>query len=351
MRVAVFLPNWVGDAVMATSAIHALRQRYPGARFLGVLKPYVAGIFDGSLWFDRMIFFDKCGGPKQGTLAVARQLLAEDIDLAVLFQNTFRSALAAWMGRCRRRIGYVRRGRGWLLTDGVTPVRDAAGRLVPSPVIDAYNLLAKRAGAAPDRRIRLATTPRQDAAAAQVWRRTGLDHCREVVCLNPGAAFGASKHWSVDSFAALARRLVRERGCGVLVLCGPSERQMARDIVAGAGEPNVCSLADTPLSLGLTMACVRRANLLVTTDSGPRHFAAAFGTPVVTLFGPTHIAWTETYYPKAVHLQKQVECGPCQKRVCPLDHRCMTLLTPDDVFDAAQDLLARFPPHEDRHAG
>src|SRR5207249_12004211 len=102
-------------------------------------------------------------------------------------------------------------------------------------------------------------------------------------------------------------------------------------------------LADVPLSLGLTKACVRRADLLVTTDSGPRHFAAAFDRPVVTLYGPTHIAWTETYYPGAVDLQKKVACGPCQLRVCPLDHRCMKELTPDEVFAAAERLLDRFP--------
>ncbi len=351
MRIAVFLPNWVGDVVMATPAVHALRQRYPGARLLAVLKPYVAGLLDGSPWFDGLVYADKCGGPQRGTLGVARRLLAENVDLAVLFPNTVRSALAAWMGRCQRRIGYARRGRGWLLTDALDPVRDAAGKITPSPVIDAYNRLAERAGASPDRRLRLFTTPRQEAAARHVWRQTGLDACREVVCLNPGAAFGSSKHWSAASFAELARRLVRERGCGVLVLCGPAERDTARQIVAAAGVPGVHSLADVPPSLGLTMACVRRADLLVTTDSGPRHFAAAFGTPVVTLFGPTHIAWTETYYLKAVHLQKQVDCGPCQKRVCPLDHRCMTLLTPDEVFAAAQRLLARYPPVGGRHAG
>src|SRR6202011_5615020 len=101
--------------------------------------------------------------------------------------------------------------------------------------------------------------------------------------------------------------------------------------------PNVVSLADHELSIGLTKACVRRADLLVTTDSGPRHFAAAFDRPVVTLFGPTHIAWTETYHPKAVHLQEPVPCGPCQLRVCPLDHRCMNQLTPWKVYAAAVD--------------
>ena len=127
----------------------------------------------------------------------------------------------------------------------------------------------------------------------------------------------------------------------MLVLCGPGEQEMARQIARGADRPHVHSLADHPLSLGLTKACIKRAALLVTTDSGPRHIAAAFGRPVVTLFGPTHIAWTETYYARAVNLQKKVDCGPCQRRVCPLDHRCMKLLSPQEVFQESVDLLAR----------
>jgi heptosyltransferase-2 len=96
----------------------------------------------------------------------------------------------------------------------------------------------------------------------------------------------------------------------------------------------------------LTKACVRRCHLLITTDSGPRHFAAAFNRPVVTLFGPTHIAWTETYQPSAIHLQRSVPCGPCQRRVCPLDHRCMTELRPEFVLAAATRLLTSLRPAE-----
>jgi heptosyltransferase-2 len=193
----------------------------------------------------------------------------------------------------------------------------------------------------------LFTTPGDEAAAAAVWQDGRFAGYPEVICLNPGAAFGSAKYWPVEHFAALARELVDRRGCGILVLCGPGERDLARGIVALAGRPGIHSLADRPLSLGLTKACVRRADLLVTTDSGPRHFAAAFDRPVVTLFGPTHIGWTETYHPRALHLQKKVPCGPCQLRVCPLDHRCMTTLTPAEVFTAAAELLTR----ERRSAG
>jgi heptosyltransferase II len=156
-------------------------------------------------------------------------------------------------------------------------------------------------------------------------------------------AFGAAKHWPVAHFAELARALSQRAGCGVLVLCGPAERETARRIAADSRSPHAFSLSDNPLSLGLTKAVVRRADLLVTTDSGPRHFAAAFGRPVVSLFGPTHVEWTETYFEKEVRLQKRVPCGPCQRRVCPLDHRCMRDLTPAEVFAAALDLLTRFP--------
>ena len=196
--------------------------------------------------------------------------------------------------------------------------------------------------------MRLFTTAADEQAANAVWDKFGLDHYPRLVALNPGAAFGAAKHWSIDSFAQLARLLTQRAGCGVLVLCGPTEREMARRIAEGSRSPHAFSLADVPVSLGLTKACVRRSDLLVTTDSGPRHFAAAFDRPVVTLFGPTHIAWTETYYPRAVHLQKPVPCGPCQLRVCPIDHRCMRDLGPAEVFAAAMRLLARFPHASDR---
>jgi heptosyltransferase-2 len=269
-------------------------------------------------------------------------LRKQKIDLAVLFPNSFRSALIARLGGCRRRVGYARYGRSLLLTDLLQPLRDHRGRLLPSPILDAYNMLAERAGCPPpSRTMELFTTPRDEAAADDVWRRAGLSNYARVVCLNPGAAFGSAKHWPVDYFVTLARALAHRQGCGVLVLCGPAERELARRIAELAGHPAVSSLADAPLSIGLTKACVRRVDLLVTTDSGPRHFAAAFQRPVLTLFGPTHIAWTETYHPLAVHLQEKVDCGPCQRRICPLDHRCMNRLTPAKVYSAATAMLAK----------
>jgi heptosyltransferase-2 len=344
VKIALFLPNWIGDAVMATPAIRAVREHFPGAEVIGVVKPYVAGLFEGSPWLDRLIYLDARGPWSRLGPAAARQLRREKIDLAILFPNSFHSALVAWLGGCRRRIGYRRYCRGWLLTDPLEPVRDDRGRLQPSPIIDAYNCLARTAGCPPPgHRMELFTTPRDEAGADAVWQQTGLSEAGRVVCLNPGAAFGAAKHWPIPYFIELAQNLADHCRSGVLVMCGPAERDLARQISSQARRPLVHSLADQPLSLGLTRACLRRCSLLITTDSGPRHIAAAFDRPVLTLFGPTHIAWTETYHLRSVHLQKPVPCGPCQLRVCPLDHRCMTELRPEEVFAAARRLLERFP--------
>jgi heptosyltransferase-2 len=349
MRIAVFCPNWVGDAVMATPALRALREHFVDASITAVLKPYVAGILEGSPWFDRQLLHEGGFTSPRGWRAIAASLRHLRSDVAVLFTNSFRSALIAWLGRCKRRIGYVRSSRGLLLTERLHFPTGPDGKRIPSPAIDSYHRLVEQLGCPrPSHRMELFTSAADENAADRVWERFDLGRFAEVICLNPGAAFGSAKQWPAEYFASLARELVDRRGSGVLMLCGPGEQGLARGIVRDAARPGVCSLADQPLSLGLTKACVRRCDLLITTDSGPRHFAAAFDRPVVSLFGPTHIAWTETYHPKAVHMQVKVDCGPCQLRVCPLDHRCMKRLGPSDVFSTSAELLRRFPPGSQR---
>jgi heptosyltransferase-2 len=350
--IALFLPNWVGDVVMATPAIRAVRESFPAARLLAVSRPYVAATLDGAPWLDDVILFDRNGPRARREVGVIRRLRREGVDAAVLFPNSFRSAAVAALGRCRRRIGFDRYGRGVLLTDRLNPIRDAGGHRVPAPTIDDYNRLVRPLGVPePGHRMELFTTPADEAAADRVWADLGLHRLSEVVGLNNSGAFGAAKLWPTANVAALAGDLADRRGCGVLVVCGPNERETAREVVRLANRPQVVSLADRSLSLGLTKACVRRLDAFVTTDSGPRHFAAAFDVPVVTLFGPTFIEWTETYYPKGINLQRKVPCGPCQLRVCPLDHRCMTELMVAEVRAATEDLLTRFPSRRLAHAG
>src|SRR6185312_12785691 len=297
-----------------------------------VIKPHVAPTLDGTDWFDERVLFDHQGRSREHrTIAVLRHLRAARFDLAVLLPNSFRSALMARLARIPRRVGYERHGRGILLTDVVQHPLDADGQRLPMPAVESYLKLARLLGCPVESiRLELATTRADEVAADRVWADLGLNGNEPVVCLNTGGAFGPAKNWPTGHFADLGRRLARESGTRVLVLCGPSERENAREIVAAAADDCVVSLADQELGIGLTKACVRRASLLITTDSGPRHFAAAFGTPVLTLFGPTHLAWTRTQHTAAWHVSHPVPCGPCQRPICPEGHhRCMIDLTPD----------------------
>jgi len=338
MKIAVFLPNWVGDAVMATPALRALRNHFTDAEILAVHRPYVGDVLHGLNVVDRSLPHDPGGDAPSRGWRFLRQLRAERADMAILLPNSLRTAWLAWAAGIRRRVGFRRDGRGWLLTDPVAP----RSRTVPNPVLDEYLRLVARVGApTTSRRMELATLPADESALQAFWGGQRQVTQGEYVCLNPGGAFGAAKHWPPESFGLLAHRIAATRQLNVLVLCGPSERGAARRIVEIADHPGVVALADVPLSLGLTKAAIRHARLLVTTDSGPRHFAPAFDVPVVTLFGPTHIAWSENHYERATHLQLDVDCGPCQQRLCPEGHhKCMRNLSVDQVFAAVESRLS-----------
>jgi heptosyltransferase-2 len=298
----------------------------------------VAPTLDGTPWFDElMLFHHRSVRRDQRTTAVVNQLRHGRHDVAILLPNSFRAAWLAWLAGIPRRIGYSRYGRGLLLTDALQPPRDQAGTLRPVPIVEYYLALSRVLGCRHESlQLELATTADDEKAADRAWTKLGLPNDKPVVCLNTGGAFGPAKNWPGASFAALARRLADQLGLSVLVLCGPAERDAAREIISLSNHPLVVSLADEELSLGLSKACVRRSALLVSTDSGPRHFAAAFRVPVITLFGPTHIAWTRTYHPRAIHLFQPVPCGPCQKSICPEGHhRCMRELDPEKVYHAA----------------
>jgi len=336
MKLGIFLPNWIVDVAMATPTLRALRRRFGNAELIGILRPYVADVLAGTRWLDRTILYDpRWREPHASGWPLVRQLRRARLDMAILLTNSLRTGLLAWASGARERIGYVRGVRGPLLSRKLYPARQHR-KLVPTPAVDYFLDLAYAAGCPPESpRLELATTADDEQRADRVWSRLRLPEGREVIALNSGGAFGAAKLWPTEYFAVLARRIATELDRQVLVLCGPNERPLARQIVAEAGHRCVRSLADEQPGIGLTKACIRRSRLLVTTDSGPRFFGVAFGVPVVTLFGPTYMDWTSSHYAGEICLQHDVPCGPCMRHVCPYSHhRCMRDLTVDRVYHA-----------------
>lgn len=342
MRIGILLPNWIGDVIMATPTLRALRRHYgPDATITGVMRPYVAKVLDGTNWLDETIFHDRrSDDPQLRTWALAKKLRQLRLDTVILMPNSLRTGVVGFLSGASERVGYVRYGRGPFLNRKLYPPRNGR-QLRPVSGVDYYLELAYAVGCPPQpRHLELATLPEDEAGADQVWQRLGLTSAKRVVTFNTGGARGAAKHWPSEYFVELARRIVRDSDNAVLVLCGPSEREAAGEIERGADHPRVKSMTEQDLSLGVAKACVRRSQLLVTTDSGPRFYAPAFDVPVVALFGPIDYRWSATGHPKELAVQKDVPCGPCGRRVCPFDHHdCMRGLSVEHVFASVNKSL------------
>jgi lipopolysaccharide heptosyltransferase II len=340
-KIAVVLPNHLGDVVMATPALRALRRGRPEAEISAVLRAPLAGVLRGAPWIDRFVLHDIYRRPgKLGQLAarlrVARELRGTDV--AVVLPNSFASSVLAFATRAPVRVGYARRGRGFLLTDAAPPPREH-GRFVPTAMERYYLDLVRRLGA-PDlgTQVELFREPDAERECDARFRALGLG-ARPLVCLAPGAGFGPSKLWPLEYVAEVARAL-RADGADVALVHGPGEGALADEIQERAGG-GVALLGGDAMSLSLLKSVLARAQLLVCNDAGARHIAAAFEVPTLVLMGPTAVGYTNLNLKRTKLLREPVECSPCQLKVCPIDHRCMTRLLPARVLAEARAALTR----------
>jgi heptosyltransferase-2 len=351
-KILVVQPSWVGDAVMATPALRAIRERFPAARIAYMMKRYVKPLYTGLPWADQLITYRSGKTTKKagkGLFDLAGRLRGAKFDLAILLPNSFQTALVCKMANIPRVVGYDRDGRGFLLSDKLLP-RKEKGKFVPTPIVKYYMGLAHYLGSqGRDCSLKLFVTESERREAGDVLEKCGLARDIErpaasgkapLILLNPGAQFGTAKLWPAEYFTVLADRLVEELGATILISGSPRERRII-DAISRSMKHAPVDLLSKGSTLGTLKEIVRRCDLMITNDTGPRHIAAAFDVPVVTLFGPTHPEWTEINFAKERKLAVKVFCGPCQKKTCPLDHRCMIRLTPQMVYDAAVGLLGQ----------
>ena len=341
----VVMPTWVGDCVMAIPALRAFRLLYPDAHIAVLIKEGSLSIVEDCPYVDQIIPIRK--RPKShdepkgsGPVKLASYLAKQNFDTAVLLPNSFRTALLARMALIPRRIGYERDGRGFLLTDRLM-VRRENGKFIPVSTLDYYLGLPRYLGSQrPSHAMELFTNQADDAKALEMLKQGGWtpDCGKPLVMLNPGARYGEAKMWFPDRFAAVAKQCVEELGAVVAVTGAPRERKILDEVINSSDVPMI-DLQKMGMDLKLLKSVIKQASLMVSNDTGPRHMAAAFGVPVVTVFGPTDPKWTEIDFEHERIVRVDVFCGPCQKRTCPLDHRCMTQVTPDMVFEQIKTLL------------
>jgi heptosyltransferase-2 len=281
-RLAIVCPSWVGDTVMATPVLRLARQRLPDAEIVVVVRPGLDALLEGTPWVDRMLAVDMRG--VAGLLGATRRLRGYKSEAALLLPNSFRSALAVRLSGIGIRVGYDRDLRGSLLTHRVNIDRSER----PIPLIEYYRRLCRSAFGFEemDCQPALFVTQQQAESADSLLQ----DVKGPFVLLNPGGN-KPPKRWPAERFAAVADALRERRGLSACVSGSPAEHSLVRQVVESAASP-ITNLAARGLTLGTLKAIMQRAALLITNDTGPRHIAAALGTPVVSLFGPTDHRWT-----------------------------------------------------------
>lgn len=313
-RLLLVMPSWVGDCVMATPLLRAIRGRRPagddGACIAAYLRPHLAALFESSGLVDACI-----AGRPRGILGPGREagrLAGYRFDTALLLPNSFRAAWIAWLARIPRRIGYDRDKRGWLLSDRVAcPM--PGGWNEPIPLIRYYLGLAAALGVdvPEDTAPRLAAPAGEAARARELLVARGFTFERPIALLNPGAS-KAGKRWPAERFAALADRLHDRHDMQIVINGSPAEHRLTGDVAGRISRAATLDLARHETTLATLAALCGLVDLVVTNDTGTRHIAAAVGFDkmrnkepapgIVTIFGTVRPEWTTLGYAREKEL-------------------------------------------------
>jgi len=340
-RVVVRGTNWVGDAVMTVPALRALRRVLPEAKITLVIRPGVRGLFADADFVDELLVYDRRN--IFSVFGQVRDWKKANFDLALLFQNAFEAALIPFLAGVPLRLGYASESRQALLTHPLALPDWRSSRhevfyylyLVTALEQLLYNT-SSICEADPDTSLELSTARRQEAA--QLLQAHGLNTERSIVAICPGSINSRAKRWPAESFAKLADKLLNERR-QVVFVGSKAEEDVSREVTSKMRQKPVVLTGKT--TIDQVTSILGLVDLLVTNDTGPAHIAAALGRPTLVIFGPTNPLTTRPFSGQAEILRHPPDCAPCMLRDCPIDHRCMTAISVEEVLEHSSAMLKR----------
>lgn len=339
-RILIRGVNWIGDAVMSTPAVKAVRKAFPDSKISLLVKPSIAPIFEMNPNINEIILYEDKFKGFMGKLRLSKKLKKRQFSKAILLQNAFDAALITFLGRIPERIGYSRDGRGFLLTKPITFNNN--DRKIHH--IDYYLNLLRYAGVQAENSppwIYLSINERMSA------RNTLSDLKMPILGINPGAAYGSAKRWPPERFAEAASWFMSETNGGIVIFGGPSEVKMSDEIYkklknqrSGKLETEKIINLAGKISVRELIALISECDIFITNDSGPMHIAYAVGTPLVAIFGSTSPKLTGPVGSGNVVIRADASCSPCFKRTCKNnDMKCMHAISSDDVYFGIKKIL------------
>jgi heptosyltransferase-2 len=341
-RVVVRGTNWVGDAVMTIPALRELRRVLPRAHITLATRPWAEGLFRDADFLDDILIYDRPRRSPGALLRQVREWRRRSFDLAVLFQNAFEAAVIAGLARVPFRLGYATDGRRPLLTH---PIALPSWRSERHEVFYYLNIVSELErllyGASRveehEPRFMLGVSAERKRAASQMLNEYGARGGRKLVALCPGSTNSRAKRWPAERFAALADRLMEELYADVLLVGSTDEAEVSQQVARLMRHRPVMLTGETDLAQ-LT-AILSMVDVLVTNDTGPAHIAAALGRPTLVIFGPTDPRTTRPFSASAEVVRRPPDCAPCMLRDCPIDHRCMTAISHEDVLQRVSRMM------------
>lgn len=341
MKIVVRGTNWVGDAVMTIPALRELRRIFPEAEITLHTRSWARGIFEDADFIDEILTFEPDKSTVKTVFAQGKILRDRAFDLAVVLPNSFESALAARLGNAKKRFGYAKDARSFLLTDAV---KIPAWKAEKHEVFYYLNLIAEienklfgtNTVSQNEPRFDLTVSAERKLQAQNILAENGVDFSKKIIAFCPGSTNSRAKRWQTTSYAALNDRIQKELSANVILIGAGDEADVSNEVAAKSKSKPFVLTGKTDLAQATAILSV--CDLLVSNDTGPAHISAALDTKTVVVFGPTNPQTTQPW--NASIIRNDVECSPCMLRDCPIDHRCMTRISADDIFQIVQEKLA-----------
>ena len=326
-KILIRMPNWLGDAVMATPAVDTIIKESPGASLYLLGSKGVCEMFKHDTRFTEvMVDITKKSKLRFSGIRELAEVINKKyapFDEIFVLTNSFGSTLLCRLIETKRRIGASAGLRNLLLSDVIKIDKTAHQAVKYNQIVNGY------------------FKSEHETGKTSILLSETVTYPRKTIGIAPGAAYGGAKRWEAHKFAEVALKLSSEYN--IVILGSPNEEAIAQkieEVLRFNGVENYQNLVGKT-SLYMLLSHIAGLELFICNDSGPMHIAGALGVPTVAIFGPTN--HTQTYQwgnEKYTLIRDDIECAPCMKRECPLKHHnCMKNISAQQVLDAAKALL------------